>query len=274
MFVRVVRQYVRGKLPAAKIYRSTLTGKRALEIGGPSEIFGDLGSLPLYDDLDSVDNCLFSLQTIWTGKTNDGRSFRYHPDKPLGNQFICDATDLKSIPEGTYDCILASHCLEHVANPIRALKAWERVLKPDGLLVVILPHKERIFDWKRPTTSMDHMHKDFENNTNEDDLTHLPEILALHDLEMDEGAGSPEYFRARCMNNHSNRSMHHHVFDTFTAASLVSAGGFQLMRVDPFKPCHIILLARRSGGVADNTQFLGPTASYRHFSPFAIDRAG
>jgi SAM-dependent methyltransferase len=270
--LRVVRQYVRGKVPATKIYSAALAGKRALEIGGPSEIFGDHGSLPIYYDLSSVDNCLFSSETIWTGRTTHGRSFGYHPKKPFGTQFICDATDLKPIPPETYDCILASHCLEHVANPLLALKEWGRVLKPDGFLVVILPHKERIFDWRRPTTSLAHMREDYESNTKEDDLTHLSEILALHDLEMDEGAGSPDQFKIRCMNNHSNRSMHHHVFDTFAAANLVSEGGFQLIRIDPFKPCHIILLARRCIGLSDNAEFFGPNASYRHFSPFASDR--
>jgi len=187
-------------------------------------------------------------------------------------QFICDATNLKSVLDASYECVLASHCLEHVANPLRALKEWKRILKEGGLLVLVLPHKDGIFDWRRPTTSLAHMREDYENNTGEDDLTHLPEILALHDLEMDEGAGSPERFYLRCINNLSNRTMHHHVFDTSTAISLVDESGFQLIRVDTFKPCHIILLAHRCAGTPDNAAFLAPNASYRLSSPFASDR--
>jgi SAM-dependent methyltransferase len=249
-----------------------LANKRALEIGGPSEIFGDRGSLPLYGVLQEVDNCLFSGQTIWTGNIDTGQSFRYHPKKPTGIQFICDATDLNAIPDASYDCILASHCLEHVANPLRALREWERVLQVDGFLVLILPHKDGIFDWRRPTTSLAHIREDYDNKTREDDLTHLAEILALHDLEMDEDAGSRDQFQIRCMNNFSNRSMHHHVFDTLTAVRVVNEIGFQLIRIDTFMPCHIIILARRSLETPNNADFLvGPTASYLLSSPFASD---
>jgi len=58
---------------------------------------------------------------------------------------------------------------------------------------------------------------DYANNVGEDDLTHLPEILALHDLSRDEAAGTPEQFHQRCLDNISKRAIHHHVFDTHTA---------------------------------------------------------
>lgn len=270
--IQFVRLYLRGRVPAANTYRTSLAGKLALEIGGPSQIFGDRGSLPLYSALGGVDNCLFSGDTIWTSQIEPGRHFHYHPGKRAGIQFIRDATNLQSILDASYECVLASHCLEHVANPLRALSEWMRVLEDGGFLVLILPHKDGIFDWRRPTTSLAHMREDYQNNTGEDDLTHLPEILALHDLEMDEGAGSPERFHLRCLNNLSNRTMHHHVFDTSTAVSLVDESGFHLIRVDTFRPCHIILLARRCAGAPDNTGFLAPNASYRFSSPFASDR--
>jgi len=268
--LQFVRLYWRGRVPATDSYRARLAGKRALEIGGPSEFFGDLGPLPLYNVLGAVDNCLFSAQTIWTG--DSGVSFRYHPNKPAGMQLICDATNLNLVRDASYECLLASHCLEHVANPMRAMKEWERVLSEDGFLLLILPHKDGIFDWRRPATSLSHMREDFDNSIEEDDLTHLPEILALHDLRMDEGAGSPEQFHLRCINNSSNRTMHHHVFDTSTAVSLVSEAGFQLIRVDTFRPCHIILLARRCTGVPSNEEFLGPRPNYLLSSPFPSDQ--
>lgn len=253
-------------------YRSRLAGKRAIEIGGPSDIFGDQGPLPIYRVVDAVDNCLYSRQTIWTGKVNLGQTFQYHSRKPPGTQYTCEATDLKPIADRSYECVLASHCLEHVANPLCALAEWKRVLKDDGLLLVVLPHKDETFDWRRPVTTLTHMIEDYEKQIGEDDLTHLSEILELHDLARDLGAGSPEQFRMRSLENRVNRALHHHVFDTATAVQLVDRANFQVMQVNNFKPYHIAILASSCSGKPDNARFLGQGAKYRHSSPFPSDR--
>lgn len=239
---------------------TAFTGKKALEIGGPSDIFKDGGILPVYAILTSVDNCLYSTQTIWTG--NVAQTFNYHPLKPAGIQYICEATDLKSVSSSSYDCVLASHCLEHVANPLRALAEWKRVLKKDGVFLLVLPHKEGTFDWRRPVTPLAHMIDDFEKQTGEDDLTHLPEILSLHDLEKDPLAGSPEQFRERSLQNSVNRALHHHVFDTLTAIQLADRAGFQLLQINNIKPFHIVIVARNSQDAPDNARFLKATPSY------------
>jgi len=253
-------------------YQSRLFGTCGIEIGGPSEMFGDHGGLPLYGSLERLDNCLFSARTLWTGVVQTGPCFKYDRSKPPGNQFICEASDMKSIGDSTYDCVLACHCLEHVANPLRALKEWARILKAGGQLLIILPHKNGTFDWRRPTTELHHIIEDNEQNVNEDDLTHLAEVLALHDLSKDPAAGTLEEFRRRCLDNQTNRAMHHHVFDTFSAVALLDHAGFEVIMVDTVKPFHIVILARRCQGVPDNKRFFDPGAeSYRN-SSFASDR--
>jgi hypothetical protein len=84
-------------------------------------------------------------------------------------------------------------------------------LKEDGLLVSVLPHKDGIFEWRRPTTRLAHMIEGYEKDVGDNDLTHLPEILALHDLEKDKPTGSAEQFRRRCLDNSFNRALHHHM---------------------------------------------------------------
>jgi SAM-dependent methyltransferase len=253
-------------------YRSQLAKKRTVEIGGPSDIFRDEGPLPIYRVVGTVDNCLYSRQTIWTGEVIAGQTFKYHSRKPPGIQYICEATELKPIADRSYECVLASHCLEHVANPLRALAEWKRVLRYGGSLLLVLPHKDGTFDWRRPITPLAHMVEDYEKQIGEDDLTHLPEILALHDLEKDEPAGSPEQFRIRSMENSVNRALHHHVFDTPTAVQLIDRAGFRVMQVDNFRPFHIVILAHSCGETPDNARFLGPSARYRRSSPFPSDR--
>ena len=269
---KFIRRSLRRTVPGLATYRNALAGKRGLELGGPSEIFGDVGILPVYACLSHLDNCLYSAQTLWTGKVESEDGFKYHDKKGKGTQFICDASDLHPIPSSQYDFILASHCLEHIANPLRALAEWKRVLKPGGYLLLILPHKDETFDWRRPTTELAHMTADYESGIGEDDLTHLPEILKLHDLKRDRAAGTREQFHERCRANATKRAMHHHVFATPTAVALVDAASFQILQVQPRKPFHIIILAQAGEAVRDNSAFLASNAAYLGKSPFRSDR--
>ena len=224
-------------LPSAGKYREHLRGLAALEIGGPSEIFA-LGPLPIYGVLRSIDNCNFASQTLWKP---DGFGPRY------GQTFICEASSLKDISDGKYNCILSSHSLEHTANPLKALYEWRRILSKDGLLLLILPNKDHTFDWRRPVTTMEHMISDYENQTAEDDLTHLDEIMKLHDLSKDLPAGTLEQFRARSLNNSAVRALHHHVFTLSSALELLNFAGFSSILYEVALPIHIIVLARRPG---------------------------
>jgi hypothetical protein len=233
----------------------------------------DAGPIPIYDVLGSLDNCLYSGSTIWTGEVREGNTFLYHSGKEPGAQIICDARDLYPIKDASYDSVLACHCLEHIANPLRALAEWKRVLKADGLLLLILPHKDGTFDWRRPITTLAHMVQDYENAIGEEDLTHLPEILELHDLSKDEAAGTKEQFRQRCLANHINRAMHHHVFDTIAAMAMVNHAGLKILRVDTLKPCHIIILASRTDRTADNSRFLQRQGKHWSRSPFPSDHS-
>jgi SAM-dependent methyltransferase len=229
------------------------------------------GQVPVYDVLGSLNNCLYSGRTIWTGEVTEGSTFVYDSAKRPGAQIICDGTDLKPVHDFSYECVLACHCLEHVANPLRALEEWKRVLKEDGLLLLILPHKDGTFDWRRPVTPLAHMIEDYQTAVGEDDLTHLPEILELHDLSKDKPAGTKEQFRQRCLSNELNRAMHHHVFDTMAAVAIVDYAGFQVLRVDNLKPFHIIILASMTRRAADNRRFMGAGLDRWSLSPFPSD---
>lgn len=50
------------------------------------------------------------------------------------------------------DYVLSSHVIEHCWNVLATLDEWARVLKPDGLIFMIIPHKERTFDKDLPRT--------------------------------------------------------------------------------------------------------------------------
>lgn len=217
----------------ARPYRHYLKEMRAIEIGGPSNILGNDGELPIYSCLESVDNVNYSKNTLWQSEAVQ-----------LRNTLICEGTELP-VNDQAYDCLISSHSLEHIANPIKALLEWRRVIRDGGFLLLILPNREFTFDWRRPITPLEHIREDFQRGTPETDLFHLDEILALHDLTRDLPAGTPEQFKERCLRNAEFRAIHHHVFDAGRAAQLVKEVGFSIVRQD-VKEIDIITLASKS----------------------------
>ncbi len=209
-----------GKIPDTELWISLIKNKLGLEIGGPSGIFSKHNYLPIYPNVRSLDGVNFSDKTIWEGEVRKGNNYKYG-DKS-GFQFIADGTHLKEIQNDVYDFVLSSNNLEHIANPIKSLLEWKRVIKPGGSIILILPRKESNFDHARQTTTFKHIRNDFENIIHEDDLTHLSEILDQHDLKRDPHAGSYEAFKKRSLNNFENRSLHHHVFDMEVLKQLVN----------------------------------------------------
>lgn len=141
--------------------------------------------------------------------------------------------------------MLSSHCLEHVANPLRALGEWHRVTRPGGHLVLILPDPRRSFDHRRPVTELTHLRADFAANVGEDDATHAAEVLALHDLGRDPWAGSPAIFRERLQRNRENRCLHHHVFDLALMADALRDSGWDVLALEAARPVHLIAFARK-----------------------------
>ncbi len=200
------------RIPNLEHIQQLFADKSGLEIGGPSPMFKNEGFAPLYKVIKSLDGCNFSNSTIWEGTIESGETYNYYQDK-TGMQYISEATDLVQIPDSKYDFVISSNCLEHVANPLKAIEEWIRVIKKDGLLFVALPNQEHNFDHKRSVTQFSHLLSDYQNSMGEDDLTHLEEILELHDLKMDKPAGNLKQFKERALNNFENRALHHHVYD-------------------------------------------------------------
>lgn len=50
-----------------------------------------------------------------------------------------DATFLTTVEDETFNCVYSSHCLEHLSDPITALKNWVRVTRSPGFLYIVVP---------------------------------------------------------------------------------------------------------------------------------------
>ncbi len=243
--VQVARRVLGRCVKSQRQFRARVEQKAGLEIGGPSHTFQDGGILPLYRHIKTLDNCVFSQETLWEGKRVEGLTFSFQPRKANGFNFIREATDLHGIPDRRYDFVLSSHSLEHTANPIRALREWMRVVTPGGAVIVILPDYRHTFDHRRSPTLLEHMLDDYHNGRDERDLTHFDEILDRHDLARDPAAGSLNQFRQRSLQNFENRCMHHHVFDECNSRRLLEAAGLTVEILELVKPFHIVILGQR-----------------------------
>ena len=175
------------------------SGLKGLEIGGPTKMFREDKILPIYAAMAGCDGVNFSADTVWTGD-NDTSDYVINGEV-RGRKYILDASDLSSLPRNAYDFVLSSNNLEHMANPLKAIEQWLGVLKPQGLLLLVLPRKESNFDHRRPIVTFEHLEEDYRAEMKEDDLTHLDEVLELHDLKLDRMAGSIEEFRERGLKN-------------------------------------------------------------------------
>ena len=217
--------------------------KNGLEIGGPSRVFSGKGIFPIYRLLDSLDGCNFTTHTVWEGMIEQG-SYHFYPGK-TGNQFICEGSLLGFSRDGQYDFLLSSHSLEHHANVIKTLKEWKRVVKAGGLLLIIVPEKRFTFDHKREYTKFEHFIEDEKRGTEEDDLTHLEEILKLHDRSRDPGAGDAETFKKRGLDNYTNRCLHQHVFNFENLSQLASYLDLEILTTKSIRPYHNIIFLKK-----------------------------
>lgn len=264
-----------ASMPELACYRACLPlfdGRIALEIGGPSPTFtSGYGMFPVYSVAERIDNVNFSANTVWRKVGAESAPYVVDEQCVPGRQYIAEATDLAAIASASYDVVLSSHTLEHVANPLRALSEWKRVLTEDGVLLLVLPHKDGTFDHRRPVTTLAHLIRDFEQQTTEADLTHLDEILELHDLALDPLAGGTEAFRQRSLRNLENRCLHHHVFDVRLAIEIVDHMGLRIHAVEAALPFHIFVVAQKAkpGERPRNDLFTESGAACLRTNPFS-----
>ena len=131
--------------------------RRGLEIGGPSRnTFGPSNGknsgrgVNIYHRAEAVDQVNFAETTMW-GTFKDETPYPYSGALAgvKGNVKIMEGTTLSKVADASYDFILGSHYLEHLVNPLQGLSSMHRVLRPNGVAILILPRKEACFDQYR-----------------------------------------------------------------------------------------------------------------------------
>lgn len=55
---------------------------------------------------------------------------------------ICDATTMEVYEDESFDTVYSSHILEHLSDPITAIKNWLRICKKGGVVFISVPHRD------------------------------------------------------------------------------------------------------------------------------------
>jgi len=256
------------KYKNSDLYVKNLKNLSGLEIGGPSWAW--MSIVPVYHSIKKLDNIVTpyskeknetdhskNLSTYRTGQILDvtsgwenaieGRnSFNWFLFNK-GDIYFQDATELNKIDDDKYDFVICSNVLEHIANPLKALHEFKRVIKINGFIAIIVPYYKHTYDYKRPVTTIEHIREDFMNNVGEDDLTHLNEVIELTDQSnvLQNAHPNPNFnkseFEEICRNNFHNRVMHHHVYDEDLLKSVALEAKLQIIDVNNFSTSCIML---------------------------------
>lgn len=90
-------------------------------------------------------------------------------------------------PDESQDAIYSSHCLEHMDDPVAAVRDWHRVLRVGGHVVVAVPHQHLYERRQRPPSRWNRQHRTFFTPAS---------LLALF-----ETAWAPNSYRVRSLND-------------------------------------------------------------------------
>lgn len=103
-----------------------------------------------------------------------------YPGNKISQDYVTDAANLYFAKDAEFDFVCSSHVLEHLTDPILAIKEWMRVIKNNGIIYCSVPDKRFTFDHKRKTTTLQHMKDDYSTGAHQD-LTHLNDVLLNYD---------------------------------------------------------------------------------------------
>lgn len=134
--------------PESALAHNYCIGK-GLEIGGSAHNPFGLNTLNV-DRSDSMDTISKKNEIRFCGKA-------------LKVDIVANGDEIP-LPDKSQDFIVSSHVIEHFTNPIKALIEWDRLVKPGGVIFIIVPHKERTFEKEKRCVSLEHLMEDYQNN--------------------------------------------------------------------------------------------------------------
>ena len=127
-----------------------------------------------------------------------------------------DTDRLGAIDDESVDFVIASHLLEHMADPIGLIEDIYRVLRPGGVHLILLPDRHLTFDRLRNPTDLSHLIAEHAAGVTQVDDSHIEEfILATAPIDTPQSLylSDDPVERQRQIEVHRHRSVHAHCWD-------------------------------------------------------------
>lgn len=81
------------------------------------------------------------------------------------------AAESTGLPDASQDYVISSHVVEHFPNPIQAFAEWSRIVKPGGIIFMIIPQRNALpSDMERPISSIGEIVAAYENGVTVDTI--------------------------------------------------------------------------------------------------------
>lgn len=139
-----------------------------------------------------------------------------------------DVDGLATIPDDSLDAVIACHVIEHLANPIAALREFERVVRRQGRSVLVVPDRNVTFDSVRQPTPLARVLTKFHQGVTHVDDEEIKEFCAaiyyqppIHPTAVREWH-NPQRLDAELLELHRRRSIHVHCWSPEEFASLIA----------------------------------------------------
>src|SRR5688500_1257132 len=250
-----------GMTHEKRIARWIGTGKIGTEIGPGSAPIPGLDPAPIYVDC-----------------------FKTFADAPCRADYFGHACALP-FHDHSLDYVLASHVLEHVANPVRALAEWYRVVRPGGYIYLVVPDRRATWEHARELTPADHLIDDFIRGTTAVDATHIDEFVFQADWSIfspetpaeDVPAKQAELARTmRWAVEHGEEiNIHFHTFEPSNLRELLerlSRGSARVPNADGHEPLGKLGVLSVSNGQAQALPADNPAAGQVVPAPLVLQR--
>jgi SAM-dependent methyltransferase len=148
--------------------------------------------------------------------------FKRFGDAPCQADFYGHACHLP-FHDHSLDFVASSHVLEHVANPVAALAEWYRVVRPGGIIYLVVPDRRATWEHQRALTGVEHFLADYLRGTTSCDPTHIDEFVYDADWSRYSPSTAPEQVAARqkelahtmhwAVSNGEEINIHFHTFE-------------------------------------------------------------
>jgi SAM-dependent methyltransferase len=138
-------------------------------------------------------------------EASDGSFIGVSNDSFVSVSIYDTVENLKDVPDASSEFFILCHVIEHIPNPIRAIRTLYSKLKPGGTLFLVVPWGAYTFDRSRPNTSLHHLVADYLVPSSDRNIEHY--------LEFSDLAKRDENWIEDAMESHKkSKDTHLHVF--------------------------------------------------------------